>query len=76
MEKGKLCGAAFIDLTKAFDTIDRGILLSNMPKLGVSSSALNWFESYLSNGTQRVSRLATNYLMSCMSPMVCHKVVY
>jgi retron-type reverse transcriptase len=55
MEMGKLCGAAFIDLTKAFDTIDHGILLSKMSKLGVSSVAFNWFESYLGNRKQRVS---------------------
>ena len=55
MEKGKLCGAAFIDLAKAFDTIDHRILLSKMLKLGISSNALNWFESYLSNRKQRVS---------------------
>ena len=41
MEKGKLCGAAFIDLAKAFDTIDHRILLSKMLKLGISSNALN-----------------------------------
>ena len=55
MEKGKLCGAAFIDLAKAFDTIDHRILLSKMLKLGISSNALNWFESYLNNRKQRVS---------------------
>ena len=55
MEKGKLCGAAFKDLAKAFDTIDHRILLSKMLKLGISSNALNWFESYLSNRKQRVS---------------------
>ena len=49
MEKGKLSGVVFIDLAKAFDTIDHRILLSKMVKLGISSNALNWFESYLSN---------------------------
>ena len=54
MDKGELTGAVFIDLTKAFDTVNHSILLSKLCSLGVpnASPAYNWFESYLSNRCQ------------------------
>ena len=54
MDKGQLSGAVFIDLTKAFDTVNHSILLSKLCSLGVlnASPAYNWFESYLSNRCQ------------------------
>ena len=55
MEKVDVCGAVFLDLTKAFDTVDHGILMSKLSSLGVSPSALEWFTSYLSNQKQRTS---------------------
>ena len=54
MDKCQLTGAIFIDLTKAFDTVNHSILLSKLCGLGVpnASPAYNWFESYLSNRWQ------------------------
>ena len=54
MDKGQLTGAVFIDLTKAFDTVNHSILLSKLCSLGVPNASLayNWFESYLSNRCQ------------------------
>ena len=55
MEKGHICGAVFLDLTKAFDTVDHGILISKLSSVGISPSALEWFTSYLSNRKQGTS---------------------
>ena len=56
MESGELCGAVFLaDLTKAFDTVDHGILLSKLSAIGVSLSTLQRFKSYLSHRKQRTS---------------------
>ncbi|KAL9975942.1 hypothetical protein ACROYT_G013165 [Oculina patagonica] len=55
MESGELCGAVFLDLTKAFDTDDHKILLSKLSAIGVSHSTLQWFKSYLSHRKQRTA---------------------
>ena len=55
MENGKLCGAVSLDLSKAFDTVDHEILLKKLQWVGVSDFDLHWFESYLSDRSQRTT---------------------
>ena len=54
MDKGQLTGMVFLDLSKAFDTIDHDIVLKKLISLGFSDSAVLWFKAYLTNRSQIV----------------------
>ena len=66
-EKMLTCGI-FIDLTKAFDTVDHAILLDKMYNYGIRGNVHNLFKSYLSNRQQYVK---VNNANSDMKPVKC-----
>ena len=53
MDDGKLTGVIFLDIWKAFDSINHKILLKKMKdQFGISGFELKRFESYLTNREQ------------------------
>ena len=50
---GKKIGlGVFLDVKKAFDPLDRNILLDKLLYYGITGAAWNWFQSYLVNRRQ------------------------
>ena len=68
IDNGMLNGVVFIDLKKAFDTIDHEILLLKLSNYGVDSTCLKLFESYLTNRSQKCK---VNGELSNSSPLTC-----
>ena len=44
----------FIDLSKAFDTVDNNILVKKLEIYGISGTHLQWFRNYLTNRKQYI----------------------
>ena len=58
----------FIDLSKAFDTLNHEILLSKLYYYGIRGVTLEWFKSYISNRRQYV---VIDNIDSCVRPVTC-----
>ena len=54
MGNGHLVGMVLLDLQKAFDTVDHGILIMKLKAMVFSTSAVRWISSYLSDILQLV----------------------
>ena len=55
IDNGKFGCGIFIDLRKAFDTVNHNILLTKLEHYGIRDNMLSWFQSYLSNRKQYAS---------------------
>ena len=61
----------FLDLKKAFDTVDHNILISNLSAYGIRGTSIEWFKSYLSERKHKYflnGSLSSNRVLSCGIP--------
>ena len=69
MDNGQLSGVVFLDIRKAFDSINHTILLQKMnDQFGIKNVELDWFKSYLTN---REQACIVNGAMSSPKTIVC-----
>ena len=68
MDKSNMNSVIFLDIKKAFDTVDQEILLNKLNCYGVSDEELLFFASYLQNRTQCCS---INGYQSNLKEVIC-----
>ena len=68
-EENKYTLGVFIDLAKAFDTVDHKILLRKMEIYGIGGITLKWFENYLKNRKQHIQ--ISNIKNTDLKDVVC-----
>ena len=54
VDEGNISLAIFMDLSKAFDTLDHQVLLKKLNFYGIGGPALDWFSSYLTGRQQYI----------------------
>ena len=55
IDQNRIPFSVFLDLSKAFDTLNHNILFSKLAYYGIKSTALQWFKSYLTERQQYVA---------------------
>ena len=71
IDKGSVNAVVFLDLEKAFDTVDHTILLSKLFEYGIRGNACEWFGSYLDNRNQQCfvnGSLSNSQILTCGIP--------
>lgn len=54
LDIGQQTDILYLDIAKAFDTVDHKLLLQKLRQFGLEGKILNWFSNYLSGRQQRV----------------------
>ena len=55
LDRGQVAISVFLDLAKAFDTVNHEILLDKLSHYGIRGKCLDWYRSYLHHRSQLVS---------------------
>lgn len=64
ISKNQIIVAVFLDFKRAFETVNRKLLLSKLEKMGIRGTVLVWIESYLTGRRQK-----TRYINSASNVM-------
>ena len=58
LDKGKQTDVIYLDMSKAFDKVDHGLLLNKLCHFNITGSLHEWFHAYLTGRRQQVTILA------------------
>ena len=75
IDDNKVTGVIYLDLKKAFDTVDHQILVRKLKSIGITGYSLQWFQSYLVNRSQKTIH-ANTYLLHIKFQLEFLKVLY
>ena len=79
IDSGNVNAVVFLDLKKAFDTVDYDILLSKLNVYGIRGAENNWFKSYLNGRDQKCfvnGCLSENRSLTCSIPKMTYQIAY
>ena len=77
IDGGKVSLLVLLDLSAAFDTVDHHILLSVLAsRFSIASTALSWFQSYLTDRTQLVTYAAGHTSCYIQSTAATHEAPF
>ena len=71
LDRGDIAVGIFLDLSKAFDTVNHNILFEKLEHYGICGLALKWVKSYFSNRLQFVDfngHVSSRFNISCGVP--------
>ena len=71
IDDGRVNALVFLDLKKAFDTVDHVILLLKLDSYGFARTVHNWFKSYLEERNQKClvnGHLSSSQFLRCGVP--------
>ena len=71
LDRGDIAVGIFLDLSKAFDTVNHNILFDKLEHYGIRGLALKWVKSYFSNRLQFVDfngHVSSRFNISCGVP--------
>jgi len=71
IDKNKFTAGIFLDLSKAFDTVNHLIIITKLQHYGIRGVALKWFKNYLTNRNQVVkfnNTVSSREKISCGVP--------
>lgn len=54
ISKGNKIGVVFLDYRRAFETVDKKILIAKLEFLGFKGTVISWLQDYVNNRVQKV----------------------
>ena len=64
MNNKQMTAVVYVDLKKAFDTVNHVMLLQKLDKIGINHNLKAWFKNYVTNRTQ--STFANNIVSDAL----------